>query len=155
MPDLLDLPPFHMTTGSTTISAATRRSILLLSFATFSSMVVQRICDAMLPELAREFSASLTQVAQVISVFAVAYGLSQLFYGPLGDRLGKFRVVSVATLGCSVGIAVFPDDGQDAEAILQKADEAMYQVKQNGKGGYCFAGNPGETVVVRWSKGAS
>ena len=109
MPDLLDLSPLHMTTGFTTISAATRRSILLLSFATFSSMVVQRICDAMLPELAREFSVSLAQAAQVISVFAVVYGLSQLFYGPLGDRLGKFRVVSFATLACSVGslLAVF------------------------------------------------
>jgi MFS transporter, YNFM family, putative membrane transport protein len=98
-----------MTTGSATISDATRRSILLLSFATFASMAVQRICDAMLPELAREFSVSLAQAAQVVSVFAVVYGLCQLFYGPLGDRLGKYRVVSIATLGCSVGslLAVF------------------------------------------------
>jgi YNFM family putative membrane transporter len=98
-----------MTTGSATISAATHRSILLLSFATFASMVVQRICDAMLPELAREFSVSLAQAAQVVSVFAVVYGLCQLVYGPLGDRLGKYRVVSVATLACSLGslLAVF------------------------------------------------
>ena len=72
-------------------------------------MAVQRLCDAMLPELAREFSTSLAQVAQVISVFAVVYGLCQLFYGPLGDRLGKFRVVTWGTLGCCVGslMAVF------------------------------------------------
>jgi MFS transporter, YNFM family, putative membrane transport protein len=101
-----------MTSGSATISAATRRSILLLSFATFTSMAVQRVCDAMLPELAREFSVSLAQAAQVVSMFAVVYGLAQLFYGPLGDRLGKFRVVSIATLGCSVGslVAVFAQD---------------------------------------------
>lgn len=100
-----------MTTGPATISAATRRSILLLSFATFASMAVQRICDAMLPELAREFSVSLAQAAQVVSVFAVVYGLAQLFYGPLGDRLGKFRVVTFTTLACSVGslVAVFSD----------------------------------------------
>ena len=94
---------------SATISPATRRSILLLSFATFASMAVQRICDAMLPELSRVFAVSLAQAAQVVSVFAITYGAAQLFYGPLGDRLGKFRVITFATLSCSVGstMAVF------------------------------------------------
>ena len=90
----------------TTLSPATRRAILLLSCGTFASMVSQRICDAMLPELSRVFSVGLGQAAQVVSVFAVAYGLAQLFYGPLGDRLGKFRVVTFATLFCSVGSVV-------------------------------------------------
>jgi MFS transporter, YNFM family, putative membrane transport protein len=82
---------------------------LLLSFATFSSMAVQRICDAMLPELSRVFSVSLGDAAQVVSVFAIVYGAAQLFYGPMGDRLGKFRIVTYATLACSVGsvLAVF------------------------------------------------
>jgi len=94
---------------SSTISAATRRSILLLSCGSFASMAAQRICDAMLPELATVFAVSLTQAAQVVSVFAITYGAAQLFYGPLGDRLGKFRVVTFATLGCCVGslLAVF------------------------------------------------
>lgn len=91
------------------ISPAVRRSILLLSFGTFASMAAQRICDAMLPELSRVFAVSIAQAAQVVSVFAMTYGASQLFYGPLGDRLGKFRVVTFATLGCSIGslLAVF------------------------------------------------
>jgi YNFM family putative membrane transporter len=91
------------------ISAANQRSILLLSFATFSSMVAQRICDAMLPELSRSFDASLAQAAQVVSMFAVVYGVAQLVYGPLGDRLGKFRIVAWATLACGIGcvLAVF------------------------------------------------
>jgi YNFM family putative membrane transporter len=98
-----------MSPGPQTLSAATRRSVLLLSFATFSSMAVQRLCDAMLPELSQVFSVSLAEAAQVISVFAVVYGLCQLFYGPLGDRLGKFRIVAWATLGCGLGsvLAVF------------------------------------------------
>ncbi len=66
-------------------------------------MVAQRICDAMLPELSREFGASLTESAQTVSMFAVTYGLAQLIYGPLGDRLGKFKVITAATLACSVG----------------------------------------------------
>lgn len=92
-----------MTSGFASIPATTRRSVLLLSFATFSSMTAQRLCDAMLPELSREFSVSLAQAAQVVSWFAVVYGLAQLFYGPLGDRLGKYRIVTLATLGCSLG----------------------------------------------------
>lgn len=91
---------------SAPLSPATRRVILLLSCGTFASMVAQRICDAMLPELSRVFSVSLGQAAQVVSVFAVTYGLAQLFYGPLGDRLGKFRVVTFATLFCSIGSVV-------------------------------------------------
>jgi predicted MFS family arabinose efflux permease len=95
-----------MTLGATATPVSTRRSILLLSFATFSSMTSQRICDAMLPELSREFTVSLGRAAQVISVFAVVYGLSQLFYGPLGDRIGKYRVVTFATLACALGSGV-------------------------------------------------
>jgi predicted MFS family arabinose efflux permease len=89
--------------------AATRRSILLLSLATFTSMSTQRICDAMLPELSRVFEVGLPQAARVVSVFAIVYGVLQLFYGPLGDRLGKFRVIAWATLACSLGnlLAVF------------------------------------------------
>jgi YNFM family putative membrane transporter len=74
-------------------------------------MTTQRICDAMLPELSRIFDATIAQAAQVVSVFAIVYGLAQLFYGPLGDRYGKFRIVTFATLGCSVGsiVAAFAD----------------------------------------------
>lgn len=93
-------------TASAPIPANTRRTILLLSCATFSSMAAQRICDAMLPELSRVFSVGLAQAAQVVSMFAVVYGMSQLFYGPLGDRMGKFRIVTFATLACSVGSLV-------------------------------------------------
>ncbi len=88
------------------LTRAHRQSILLLSFATFSSMAVQRICDAMLPELARVFSVTLGEAAQVVSVFAMVYGAAQLLYGPMGDRLGKFRIVTYTTLACSVGSVV-------------------------------------------------
>ena len=66
-------------------------------------MALQRICDPMLPELSRVFHAPISEASQVISFFAIAYGLMQLFYGPVGDRFGKCRVVMLATIGCSVG----------------------------------------------------
>ncbi len=66
-------------------------------------MALQRICDPMLPELSRVFDAPISAVSQVISWFAITYGLMQLFYGPVGDRFGNYRVVMLATLACSVG----------------------------------------------------
>ncbi len=69
-------------------------------------MCAQRICDAMLPELSRVFAVSLGQAAQVVSVFAITYGAAQLIFGPLGDRLGKYRIVTLATFGCSIGSLV-------------------------------------------------
>jgi YNFM family putative membrane transporter len=92
----------HALADTSAISAQTRRSILLLACATFASMVTQRICDAMLPELSRVFGVTIAQAAQVVSMFAVVYGLAQLLHGPLGDRFGKFRLVTLATLACSV-----------------------------------------------------
>ena len=68
-------------------------TLWLLSLCGFASMASMRICDAMLPSLASEFSTTTGQAARAISGFALAYGLLQLFYGPLGDRHGKARVV--------------------------------------------------------------
>ncbi|PIT77412.1 MFS transporter [Limnohabitans sp. JirII-31] len=66
-------------------------------------MAIQRICDPMLPELSRVFNAPIGDVAQVVSMFAITYGLMQLVFGPIGDRWGKYKVVMLATLGCSIG----------------------------------------------------
>ncbi|WP_330968686.1 putative bifunctional diguanylate cyclase/phosphodiesterase [Lysobacter sp. A3-1-A15] len=38
----------------------------------------------------------------------------------------------------SVGIALFPDDGRDAEALLRQADAAMYAAKGEGKHRFAF-----------------
>lgn len=38
----------------------------------------------------------------------------------------------------SIGISVFPDDGQTVEALLQNSDAAMYHAKHMGRGTYQF-----------------
>jgi predicted MFS family arabinose efflux permease len=56
----------------------------------------------MLPNLTGEFSVSLGSASSVITSFAVAYGLAQLFFGPLGDRYGKYLVVAWATIASGI-----------------------------------------------------
>lgn len=55
-----------------------------------------RICDPLLPILANEFGATLSAAAATTTGFALAYGSTQLFFGPLGDRVGRLRVIVVA-----------------------------------------------------------
>ena len=45
-----------------------------------------------------------------------------------------------ATVTASVGVSVFPDDAQDADALMRNADMAMYSVKRLGKNAYSFFG---------------
>jgi diguanylate cyclase (GGDEF)-like protein len=40
--------------------------------------------------------------------------------------------------GASIGIAIFPQDGQDGETLLKNADIAMYHIKKMGKGNFQF-----------------
>ena len=37
-------------------------------------------------------------------------------------------------VGCSIGIALMPDDGEDSDALLQHADLALYHAKMEGRG---------------------
>lgn len=38
----------------------------------------------------------------------------------------------------SIGVSMFPNDGEDAETLIKCADAAMYSVKENGRGNYQF-----------------
>lgn len=42
------------------------------------------------------------------------------------------------SIGCSIGISVYPEDGMDALALINAADKAMYRSKHGGRGRYAF-----------------
>lgn len=41
-----------------------------------------------------------------------------------------------AKVSVSIGVSMFPDDGEDKETLIQNADKAMYYAKNNGKNNY-------------------
>ena len=46
-------------------------------------------------------------------------------------------------LGASIGVAMFPSDGEDAATLLKNADVAMYRGKESGGNSLAFAGEVG------------
>lgn len=76
-------------------------AIPALSLAAFGSAISLRVTDPLLPRLASEFGMSLGNVSYVITVFSIAYGFSQLFFGPVGDRFGKYLVIAWACMACA------------------------------------------------------
>lgn len=79
--------------SSTVISLA----VTALSVAAFGGAISQRVTDPLLVRLSREFGQPLGTVSWVITCFTIGYALCQLFFGPIGDRYGKYRVI---TWGC-------------------------------------------------------
>ena len=91
-------PPGSPSAG---LSASTQSTVLLLAGAAFFSGAALRVCDGLLPRLGRDFGLTAGAAGGAIFSFSVAYGLSQLVLGPLGDRFGKARMVCVALLACT------------------------------------------------------
>jgi predicted MFS family arabinose efflux permease len=77
-------------------------AVPLLSLAAFGSGISLRVTDPLLPQLALQFNVSLGDASLVITAFSIAYGLSQLLFGPLGDRYGKYFIVACASLACAL-----------------------------------------------------
>lgn len=69
--------------------------VFLLSVAGFVVLAVMRVTDPLLPVVAQEFGESVGMAGIIVTAFALPYGLLQLAYGPLGDRLGKLKVITM------------------------------------------------------------
>ncbi|MCP5059844.1 MAG: EAL domain-containing protein [bacterium] len=79
-----------------------------------------------------EFSILLPRVRDVQSLAAVARRILDALAAPFS--LAGHDVV----VGGSVGITVYPNDGEDPETLLRNADTAMYAAKEQGRNTYQF-----------------
>jgi predicted MFS family arabinose efflux permease len=92
-------------TPSTTRVGRERALLWALGAAVFMINLDSRVVAPLLPELATELHVSLAQAGWLVSSYMLPYGLLQLVYGPIADRLGKINVCAAAMLAFSVGTA--------------------------------------------------
>lgn len=83
-----------------------------------------------------EFVILLTEVAQPSDAGRIADALIIALAAPssIGDQ--------VLRLTASIGIAIYPDDGEDVETLMKRADAAMYQARRRGLGTMAFYAAP-------------
>lgn len=68
---------------------------ILLGIAATNAGISMRVVEPMLPRLAHDFGASIAATSVIITTFAVAQSAAQYVHGPLGDRYGRLRVVTI------------------------------------------------------------
>ncbi|HJW11456.1 MAG TPA: diguanylate cyclase [Albitalea sp.] len=86
-----------------------------------------------------EFIVLMQEVPDTHSVAIVARKLIAELYRPATIQ-GQ-----PAQVGASIGIALYPGDGQDEQTLLKNADAAMYRAKELGRKNFQFHSPAGET----------
>jgi diguanylate cyclase (GGDEF)-like protein/hemerythrin-like metal-binding protein/PAS domain S-box-containing protein len=121
--------------------------------------------DLVLRETARRFQAATRAVDTVARLggdeFVVLLGggggrdEARLVVERIMQAVSAPLAVRGLRLGVSVGIAIYPDNGSDADQLLARADGAMYDAKTRGGNRYAFArgAGAGEHICERltWS----
>jgi predicted MFS family arabinose efflux permease len=67
--------------------------LYLLATACFTSAMLVRVTDPLVPEIARNLNSLPATVALLGTAFALPYALGQPILGPMGDALGKARIM--------------------------------------------------------------
>lgn len=80
--------------------------LLILGLAAFASAFSMRAVDPMLNILAADLKVTLQEVALLASAFTLPYAAMQLVFGPIGDALGKVRLIRINLAMLAVGLAV-------------------------------------------------
>jgi diguanylate cyclase (GGDEF)-like protein len=79
-----------------------------------------------------EFLVLLPEISQAADAAVIAGKLLAAIAAP--SRIGEHRL----DLSASIGITIYPEDGEDATTLINRADAAMYRSKRRGPGGHEF-----------------
>jgi predicted MFS family arabinose efflux permease len=122
-------------THETTVSA---RSLRLLQVGSFTSQFDRLMIAPMLVVIAAEMGRSVEAVSQAAAMYFLCYGIAQIGWAVVSDRLGRVRTMRLALLFAMVGglaSAVVPNVG--------------WLVAARGVTGACFAAAiPGALVYI-------
>lgn len=99
-------------TGATTDAGAAndaserRRILAVLSAAGFASTFAMRFLDPMVGIISRDLAADPHTIALLASAFALPYAFIQPILGPVGDSLGKQKIMTVCLACLSASLVV-------------------------------------------------
>lgn len=79
-----------------------------------------------------EFTILLTQINSIDDAGKVAQRIIDAL------KLPFYLENQVINTSTSVGIAVYPEDGQDVDTLLKNADLALYEAKKHGRNNYQY-----------------
>ena len=74
-----------------------------------------------------EFLLLLAEIARLNNITTIAQKILESFREPFAVDGHELMITT------SIGIAVFPDDGEDADTLVKNADIAMYRAKERGR----------------------
>jgi len=84
----------------------TRRLILTLGLAACASVLAGRALDPLVAEIGAEFGAAAATVALLGTAYALPYALVQPVLGPVGDAIGKRRVIRACLVLLAITLLV-------------------------------------------------
>ncbi|MEP7056370.1 MAG: diguanylate cyclase [Caldimonas sp.] len=119
-----------------TLGHAVGDEVLKLVGARLASSV--RAADTVSRHSGDEFVILLSEVSQASDALLIADKVLAALAAP--SRIGEH----VLRLTASIGISLYPDDGNDADTLIDRADAAMYRAKRGGLGSLVFHEEPGE-----------
>lgn len=108
---------------------------LLLQSATDRIRQCVRSCDTVARMGGDEFTIILTRVNEAENAIMIAEKIVEQLHIPF-DLKGN-----ECSIGASIGISIFPRDGNTAESLLKASDMAMYEAKNKGRGRVCSVAN--------------
>ncbi|MGH8150553.1 MAG: putative bifunctional diguanylate cyclase/phosphodiesterase [Steroidobacteraceae bacterium] len=79
-----------------------------------------------------EFTIVLREVNDAMAAAGVAQRVAETLQQPVHIGSGEHHV------SASIGVTLFPDDGQSLEDLVRNADTAMYRAKEAGRGRFMF-----------------
>jgi diguanylate cyclase (GGDEF)-like protein/PAS domain S-box-containing protein len=79
-----------------------------------------------------EFTILLTEIKHIKDAAKVAQRILDLFSEPFAIESHEVFITT------SIGISVYPDDGETVDTLLKHADTAMYHAKEQGRNNYQF-----------------